>query len=357
MKSKLALVAIVLLGLVLPNTSFAEDGVQPVAEDGTKTVVEDVTKTVAEDGAKTVELKVDPEDATTPAEARELAIAWIMDFMSRHAPPGRKTYYVEAQETKVDALERYESIASDIVEVIYNKNTKPLFKGANGRARTVSIVLGIMLFESGFGRNVDFGVGKFARGDKGNSWCLMQLNVGKGRPWTRAGGWNIVHERPWRYGDKKEDLIPGASGAEMVKDRRLCFTEGLRLVKLSFRSCRRRPFKERLNVYASGRCDWGAKGSRLRMTASIKMYKNSYHLRKLFKDDDVVTAVEDILVKRKADEAKALAAVAEAEAKALADEAGDDKPQDEPEKPVKAKQQPADKDKPSTGQGAVASNT
>lgn len=347
MKSKLALVALILMGLAFPNTTFAEGSAKPVAEEG-----------------KPIALKVDvPQPAATPAEARELAMAWIMSFMTKHAPPGRKTYYVEAQETKEVALKRYKSIASDIVEVIYNKTTKPIFKGANGRARTISIVLGIMLFESGFGRNVDFGVGKFARGDNGNSWCLMQLNVGKGRPWTRAGGWNIVHERPWRWGDKKEDLIPGASGSEMVKDRRLCITEGLRLVRLSFRSCIRRPFKERLNVYASGRCTAGQKGSRIRMTAAIKMYKHSYNQRKLFKDADVMTAVDDILVKRKADEAKAkaLAAAEVVKAKVLAAaEAGKgegDKPKDGPEKPVKAKKEPVDKDKPSTGQGAVASNT
>jgi len=234
----------------------------------------------------------------------EPVIAWILSFMVSVAPPGRTTYYPEAQETKVEATARYESIANDIVEVVYDPATSPLFGGRWGRARTATVILGIMLYESGFAKNVDYGVGKYARGDNGRSWCLMQMNVGKGRPWSRAGGFNIKHNRPWRYGDKKEDLIEGASGPEMVKDRRKCIREGLRLIRLRCRACRRNPLKERLNVYASGNCKWGGKGSRIRMTAAIKFFDESAEKRKKFKDAEVKKVVAELLEKRKAKEAK-----------------------------------------------------
>lgn len=235
----------------------------------------------------------------------EPVIAWILSFIVSVAPPGRPAFYPEAQETKQEAMERYNDIATDIIEVVYDPNTKPLFGGRWGRARTVTVLLGIMLYESGFWRNVDFGVGKYGRGDKGNSWCLMQMNVGNGRPWTRGGGYNVKHDRPWRFGDKAEDLIEGASGPEMVADRRKCITEGLRLIRLSFRSCRSNPLKERLNVYASGNCKYGSAGSRIRMAAAIKFFEESAELRKKFKDQEVVTAVEEMMREREAEAAKA----------------------------------------------------
>jgi len=242
-------------------------------------------------------------------------VDWIVGFMSRNAPPGRTTYYVEAQETKEDAEKRYRSIAEDLVEVVYNPKTKPLFGGSKGRSRTISVMLGIMLYESGFGRNVDYGVGKFARGDNGRSWCLMQMNVGKGRAWKDAGGWNVKHERPWRYGDKAEDIVEGASGPEMVEDRRKCFTEGLRLIRISFRSCRSYPLKERLRVYASGSCKYGAKGSRIRMGAAIKFFDNSREQRKSFVDAEVIKLVGVKIEKKEKAAAIAAAKKAKEEAK------------------------------------------
>lgn len=269
-----------------------------------------------------------PEQAQTTPED-QLAVEWIMGFMTRHAPPGRKTFYKEAQESKEDALVRYRSIAEDIVEVVYNPDNPPLFKGKYGRARTVTVILGIMLHESGFMRNVDYGIGKYARGDKGNSWCLMQMNVGKGRAWKDAGGWNIKENRPWRYGDKAEDLVEGSSGPEMVADRKKCITEGLRLIRLSFRACRSRPFGERLNIYASGRCSAGAEGSRLRLRTATKFWERTTEERKAFADESVSKIVVAKLEKRAKEEAlaakEAEEKAQEAEKKAAEEKAKEDK--------------------------------
>lgn len=283
MRSLIAwLVAIVLVGVTLPGVTHAQ--------------------TKKDDTSEKAEKKADDKDEKSDKEHREAAIKWVLSFMTQHAPPGRKTYYVEAQETKEEAEKRYRSIAEDLVEVVYDPNTKPAFAGQTGRARTISVMLGIMLFESGFGKNVDFGVGKYGRGDNGNSWCLMQMNVGKGRAWSRGGGWNIKEDRPWRYGDEKEDIVQGASGPEMVKDRRKCFTEGLRLIKVSFRSCRKQPFNLKLLVYASGRCDPSIKaavtGSKLRMKAATKFWETSTELRKEFEQPPVVAWVKAELERR-----------------------------------------------------------
>lgn len=214
-------------------------------------------------------------------------IAWILSFIVSVAPPGRKTFYPEAQETRVEAQERYESIAEDIVDVVYDPNTKALFRGSNGRSRTVSVILSIMLHESGFMRNVDYGVGKYARGDQGNSWCLMQLNIGAGRTLK----WNVKHDRPPRWGDDPADIFDGYKGEELVKDRQLCIREGLKILRLSFSSCRGLPLNQRLRVYASGSCENGAEGSAARMNTAIRWFQNTRDRRIEFKDSDIMQMV------------------------------------------------------------------
>ena len=220
----------------------------------------------------------------------ESILAWILAFMVSVAPPGRKTFYTEAQETREEAMERYESIAQDIVDVVYDPNTKPVFRGSNGRARTVSVILSIMLYESGFMKNVDYGVGKYARGDRGNSWCLMQLNIGKERTFR----WNTKYDRSPRWGDDPEDIFEGHTGPELVKNRQLCIREGLKVLRVSFSACRGRglPLNQRLRVYASGTCGGGVEGSATRMNTAIRWFHDSRAKRRLFRDAEIVKLVE-----------------------------------------------------------------
>lgn len=226
----------------------------------------------------------------------EPVIAWILAFMVSVAPPGRKTFYEEAQETQTEASARYQSIAEDIIEVVYNPATKPLFRGSNGRSRTVSVILSIMLHESGFMKNVDYGVGKFARGDKGNSWCLMQINVGKGRTIK----WNVKHDRLPRWGDDPNDIFEGYTGSELVTDRQKCIGEGLKVLRVSFAACRGLPMDQKLRVYASGRCTAGSEGSAARMGTAIRWFGNS-RAKRTFVDADVSELVKTALQNRPTD--------------------------------------------------------
>jgi len=316
MKPIITLLALLMATFILPGVGFAEKAAEP-------------DKSAS---------KASEEDAPKKTE-KELAEEWIISFMVKNSPPGRKTYYVDAQETKEDALTRYKSIAEDIVEVVYSPNTPVVFGGDHGRARTITVILGIMFFESGFGKHVDYNIGKFARGDNGNSFCMMQMNVGTGRTWKGAGGWNIKHHRPWRYGDKKADIVLGATGPEMIADRRKCITEGLRLIRISFRSCRKRPLKEKLLVYASGKCDptikAAVKGSRLRMTAAIKFWKESKVLWSEFADEPVKKQVVAMLADR-AEKAAQLAAAEKKKAKKEAEK----KAEADKEKKPQAKKEP-----------------
>jgi len=233
----------------------------------------------------------EPKAPEVGAEDREKAIAWIMGFMTANAPPGRRTFYTEAQETKEESLTRYRDIASNIVDVVYDSKTKPLFIGKYGRARTVSIIISVMLYESGFMRNVDFGLGKFGRGDHGNSWCMVQLNVGS-MGTGRTMKWNTKEDRTPRFGDNPADIFQGFTGPELVQDRHRCIREGLKVMRVSFLACQgmQLPIDQKLRVFAAGKCDENddaEEKSRLRMTTAMKFFKESAAQRK-FEDKAIV---------------------------------------------------------------------
>jgi len=194
--------------------------------------------------------------------AHALARQWIVTFMTKVSPPGRKTYFTHAQETKEEALIRYGEIADALIATTYDPETKPLFSGPLGRARTISLMLGVMFWETGFRRDVDLGLGKHARGDQGRSWCLMQINIGSGK------------------------TALGYTGEDLVRNRQACLQEGLRGIRGSFSSCRRLPLEHRLSAYASGSCDKGRDKSRQRVQTGMQWFTNSRTMR-LFSDNDL----------------------------------------------------------------------
>jgi hypothetical protein len=195
-------------------------------------------------------------------------IVWLVSFMTAVAPPGRPQYIEEAKETKEEALLRYESIAEDIATVVTTE--EPLFRGPEGRLRTATVIMSVMIWESGYRKDVDTGIGKLARGDRGNSVCLMQLNVGK----KRTIAWNLKEDRTPRWGDNPEDIHPGWSADELLADRKVCIQGGLRTLRMSFRSCGRLPVTEWLRAYASGSCEDGSKESNIRMGTALRWYSS-----------------------------------------------------------------------------------
>jgi hypothetical protein len=210
-------------------------------------------------------------------EDRARAVEWMVGFMTKHAPPGRRTFYPEAQETKEEALVRYNGIANAIVDVVYDPTRKPLFGGSTGRARSATVILALMLFESGFMKNVDFGAGKFGRGDGGRSWCLLQINIGAGRTLK----WNTKYDRVPKMGDDPADIFEGYTGPELVADRKKCVGEAYKALRLSFNACQsmQLPVDQKLRVYGSGNCNGAVKESRLRMRAAIKFWDETHKAR------------------------------------------------------------------------------
>lgn len=236
-----------------------------------------------------------PEAPVEGSSQAELAQGWLYDFMVQNAPPGRKSYYEEDEETKEEAEARYHSIAKDIVEVAFDPGIQPAFGGPNGRARTASLIAAIMFHESSFRRRVDYALGKYGRGDHGRSWCMMQLNIGEGR----TVKWNWKHQRLVRWNDAQDEVFEGYTGPELIQDRKRCIREGLRVIRSSFKVCSKLPLLERLSAYASGNCRDGLEKSRTRMGTAVKFFQSTRDQRRLFTDAGVQLALSDIFDARR----------------------------------------------------------
>lgn len=151
---------------------------------------------------------------------------------------------VHHREGEAAALARYEAIATDIAKVALDENEVPLFAGEDGRTQTALLVASIASYESHFRADVDEGK---ARGDKGVSWCLMQIQVhGK-----TAEGW---------------------TAKDLIEDRQKCLTAGLHLVRESFTMCKSMPLKHKLSGYTSGHCE-GDPASEARIGRAVKWMK------------------------------------------------------------------------------------
>lgn len=182
-----------------------------------------------------------------------IAVAWILGLMLQAAPPPRLAagpQWPGWEETAEQKEARYESFASDLVEAVYDPALKPLFGGKRGRALTAAMVLGVAFHESGFAADVDLGPcyrgknGTDKRCDGGMSACPMQIKIGAGTTTRGAHG------------------IDGLTQADLFRDRKLCFRVGIHQLRRSLLQCTKRGESERLNAYASGRCDFGAAESK-----------------------------------------------------------------------------------------------
>jgi len=200
----------------------------------------------------------------------QVLIAWIVAFMTIKAPIDQKTWFPAAQETVQEREARYATIAHDLAVVAFDSNEEPIFEGPDARSKTAALMMGIAFEESGFRKDIDFGVGSAGRGDHGRSVCLMQINVGPNR--TRT--YNKVKKRFALPSDPKDELEIGYTADEMLRDRTKCFRAGLRIARHSWETCKKLPEDQRLTVYVSGKCGYGVVESHARVTTGLNWYKN-----------------------------------------------------------------------------------
>lgn len=188
----------------------------------------------------------------------EPIVAWLVAMIVSLAPPERvsKYAYPGHAETPEAVKVRYESIARDIVGVVFDPQEIPPYGTTTlGRLRAASLVVAVASMESGFAHDVDVGPcyrgphNQGARCDAGKSVCLLQVRVGL-------------------HGKTKE----GWTKQELQRDRKKCITTGLRLMKSSLSSCSRQGPLLGLAAYASGTCGAGHKESKARLQLAERLF-------------------------------------------------------------------------------------
>jgi len=203
-------------------------------------------------------------NARAGSPADEAAVNWAVTRMVSWSPPG-KSYYVNAKETESDGRERYAAIAKDAISVAFDPDEAPLFAGPRGRYKTLAIMLSVADSESGFRKDVDFGIGKESKGDGGRSWCMAQVQLGKA-----VGGKTKTRVVLDRDGLRFVWDGTGYGGEDLVSDRKKCFRVGLHIMRMSFNTCSSLPLESRLSMYASGSCGSGRDASANRVRKAVK---------------------------------------------------------------------------------------
>lgn len=172
----------------------------------------------------------------------ETLSTWIFTVIMALANPEKVAKH--STESVEEMTARYHSIADDMASVI--ETSDPVFKSDNHKFKTAAVLSALALYESGFRKSVDNGE---VRGDDGRSWCLMQINIGKG---TVPVGTDEM--KKWK-------------GKDLVEDRKKCFKVGLEMVRRSINSCAVNP----LSVYGSGECIKKEPKSRKRWDAAMRI--------------------------------------------------------------------------------------
>jgi hypothetical protein len=180
---------------------------------------------------------------------------WIFTVIMALANPEKVAKH--STESVEEMTARYHSIAEDMANVI--ETSEPVFKSDNHKFKTAAVLSALALYESGFRKSVDNGE---VRGDDGRSWCLMQINIGKGN--VPVG---TDEMKKWK-------------GKDLVEDRKKCFKVGLEMARRSINSCAVNP----LSVYGSGECLKKEPKSRKRWDAAMRIldrhpFKKSQELK------------------------------------------------------------------------------
>lgn len=179
----------------------------------------------------------------------KLAAAWLTSVLTALAPA--PMYGIVDSEEPAARAARIESIATDIADVVYDPTETPIFMGPNARNKTAAIVA-VFAVEEGMNLHHSIDAGT-RRGDSGRSYCIMQINVGKGK------------------------TLEGWTGQDLIADRKKCIRAGLHALRRSYWYCSRNDERERFAVYASGNCDVGRGISRRRYDRAMwRLYMSPF---------------------------------------------------------------------------------
>lgn len=136
-------------------------------------------------------------------------VAWVIRAMTAWIPISAHS---EAPE---DVKARYEELANDYHDVAISES--PLFKGDSEYLRTIILIASVESFESAFKKG--------AVGDKGRSFCEMQIQPGRNGI--------VLDGDEWRYGRVDDAYV--LRGQDLLSDHKACVRAGLHMLRASLR--------------------------------------------------------------------------------------------------------------------------
>jgi len=215
----------------------------------------------------------------TATDKAETIYDWGLRMISHWVPPQSVVSARHIDESVDEAINRYNSLISDAISVVYDENEEPLFRGDKARAKTLAVLLSTMRSESSFRRDVDFGEPPLGMGDGGRSWCLMQVRLSQA---DKEGNTRVkIHLTDDYYGYTFKGQSGfnkmGFGGQDLVSDRKICIRVGLHMLRESVRVCSRLPVEDRLSLYSMGTCydPLGWEKSKNRMKRAMSWFKRN----------------------------------------------------------------------------------
>lgn len=208
-------------------------------------------------------------------------VIWLSSMMMKWSPiiHHTRSHIPEAQESQEQGEKRYRENAEAIIRVAYDPNEKPLFWGPYARARTAVLIASIAYFESGFRRDVDTGIGKYARGDGGRSHCPMQIQTGV---CTKSNCKGTVPDT--------DPVVSTWTGKDLTDDRNKCYRAGLHVLRRAMSACASLPPESRLSAYASGKCDAAEIKGKVRFRHAAKKFNEN---KPAMKDAETLLPVKE----------------------------------------------------------------
>jgi hypothetical protein len=181
-----------------------------------------------------------PEDAMFDALS-----AWLFEIMVRLVPLAHHDYYATRTATEAHYREMAEAVAAFVLETEY----KPIFDGADGRARTALWLVTIPASETNYNTVIDNG-GSVRKNDNDKGEAVG--------PWQTHWRGN-----PWKW--TRDDLASDRTKQLMLADMR---------VRESVNACKRSPMSTWMTGYATGMfdCRENKKGA-LHVARAVNMWK------------------------------------------------------------------------------------
>jgi hypothetical protein len=167
---------------------------------------------------------------------KKMVAKYVLKAMTTWVPIANQ---VANGEEEMAAKQRYEEIASDIVDAVYDEDEPAVFSGVDGKLKTALEVVAIPSYESGFQKIVDDGTcnqPSFKADRRGNcdgktAFTLWQIHsVGNGLMFSGTGVTSKMYNADYAQEHPEEVW----TGPKLVQNRLMAAKMALHLIRTTY---------------------------------------------------------------------------------------------------------------------------